>query len=102
MEYQANPVIVQAFKIVEIEGAESTGADLVEYHLVVSDGFIRKQVTADPPMCSRMTPAIGDYWVIQSDGYVYLNPKEVFERKYSVRVTKFEKLKADLRRLVGR
>lgn len=24
-----------------------------------------------------------DYWVIQSDGYVYLNPAKVFERKYT-------------------
>ena len=24
----------------------------------------------------------GDYWVIQPDSYVYLNPKDVFERKY--------------------
>lgn len=40
-------------------------------------------VTAAPEMTSRMTPIIGDYWVIQSDGYIYLNPKTVFERKYS-------------------
>ena len=33
-------------------------------------------------MCARMIPQVGDYWVIQSDGYVYLNPKDVFERKY--------------------
>lgn len=37
---------------------------------------------ATPEMCSRMLPKEGDYIVTQSDGYVYLNPKEVFERKY--------------------
>lgn len=42
-----------------------------------------KVVTATPEMTSRMTPVVGDYWVIQSDGYIYLNPKAVFERKYS-------------------
>jgi len=30
-----------------------------------------------------MEPKIGDYWVIRSDGYIYLNPKTVFERKHS-------------------
>jgi len=34
-------------------------------------------------MIARFEPQLGDYWVIQEDGYVYLNPKEVFERKYS-------------------
>ncbi len=34
-------------------------------------------------MIARMTPQVGDYLVIQEDGYEYLNPKEVFERKYS-------------------
>jgi len=40
-------------------------------------------VVATPEMTSRMTPVVGDYWVVQSDGYAYLNPKNVFERKYS-------------------
>jgi hypothetical protein len=34
-------------------------------------------------MTARYMPVVGDYWVIQSDGYIYLNPKDVFERKYS-------------------
>lgn len=34
-------------------------------------------------MISRFIPQAADYWVIQEDGYVYLNPKDVFERKYS-------------------
>lgn len=34
-------------------------------------------------MLARMNPNVGDYWVIQEDGYVYLNPREVFRRKYS-------------------
>lgn len=49
--------------------------------LQLSNGRI---VTANPGMTSRMTPVVGDYWVIQSDGYIYLKPKEVFERKYHV------------------
>jgi hypothetical protein len=31
-----------------------------------------------------MQPKSGDYLVRQEDGYEYLNPKEVFERKYSL------------------
>jgi hypothetical protein len=48
--------------------------------LLLSDGRV---VTATPDMTSRMTPVVGDYWVVQADGYVYLNPKNIFERKYS-------------------
>src|ERR1700691_2146243 len=33
-------------------------------------------------MTARYAPKVGDYWVVQSDGYAYLNPAEVFERKY--------------------
>jgi hypothetical protein len=47
--------------------------------LVLQDG---KEVVADRGMISRYIPSEGDYWVKQSDGYIYLNPKEVFERKY--------------------
>jgi hypothetical protein len=34
-------------------------------------------------MMARFKPQPGEYWVRQADGYIYLNPKEVFERKYS-------------------
>ena len=84
MKYIANPVEVEAFKILEIAGAENNVADQTPtYHLVIGDPLAPSHVVvATPEMTSRMTPKIGDYWVIQSDGYVYLNPKEVFERKY--------------------
>lgn len=39
---------------------------------------------ATPGMLARYIPEEGDYWVIQEDGYEHLNPKAVFERKYSV------------------
>ncbi len=92
MKYVANPVVVDAFKIVEVgKPAKPTidelevilnhgGQPVLGFLLRLDDGA---QVVATPEMTSRMTPAIGDYWVIQSDGYIYLNPKEVFERKYS-------------------
>jgi hypothetical protein len=42
-----------------------------------------ESVRADKGMLARFVPVAGDYWVIQSDGYIYLNPAAVFERKYS-------------------
>lgn len=83
MKYIAKPVEVEAHVIKDIVavadigpiGGRSTG---VAY--VLDNG---ETVTATPEMTARMTPAIGDYWVIQSDGYIYLNPKDVFERKYA-------------------
>lgn len=76
MKYIANPVEVEAHKIVSASRAFA-GEPV---HLALENG---ENVTATPEMTSRMTPRAGDYWVIQADGYVYLNPKDVFERKYS-------------------
>jgi len=76
MKYQANPVIVDAFKIVSVGAPDPLGMRSIRL-----DG--RESIyVATPEMCARMEPSVGDYWVIQSDGYIYLNPKEVFERKY--------------------
>jgi len=76
MKYKANPVIVYAFKIVSVSPETGNG----NMHIATDDGQNRQ---ADAPMLSRYSPKAGDYWVIQSDGYEYVNPKEVFERKYS-------------------
>jgi hypothetical protein len=75
-KYVANPVIVDAYKIVRImpDSDPSTGLALM-----LEGG---ECVVADPGMTARMAPVVGDYWVIQADGYIYLNPKSVFERKY--------------------
>lgn len=80
MKYIANPVEVEAFKIVAVEAWDE---DLIhEYEsreLTLENG---EKVKATDQMMARMEPKVGDYWVIQADGYIYLNPKEVFERKY--------------------
>jgi hypothetical protein len=77
MKYRANPVVVDAFKIVAYDQVQSDGS----LHLELEDG---SKFTATKEMMSRMLPEPGDYLVTQSDGYVYLNPKDVFERKYSL------------------
>ena len=76
MKYQANPVIVNAHIIVGVGS-------------ILPDGGMRcalqngSNVKATKEMISRFIPSEGDYWVTQSDGYEYVNPKDVFERKYS-------------------
>lgn len=76
MKYQANPVIVDAFTIVDAGEMDKDG----NIPLALDNG---ENVTATNGMSIRYRPVTGDYWVIQSDGYIYLNPKEIFERKYS-------------------
>lgn len=76
MKYIANPVEVEAHEIVSVSSPLADGS----IKLALRNG---DNVTANAGMVARMTPTSGDYWVIQSNGYIYLNPKAVFERKYS-------------------
>ena len=77
-KYQAKPVIVDAYKIINVQVMPA--ADPALGRNVATDDGLTRHATAE--MCARYIPQKGDYWVIQSDGYEYLNPKEVFERKY--------------------
>jgi hypothetical protein len=79
----ANPVSVQATRILDVtdvtdrsEGSDQSSPDLM---LRLEDG---RNFKADAGMTARYTPVPGDYVVTQEDGYTYLNPKDVFERKY--------------------
>ena len=76
MQYVANPVVVTAYEIIKV------GHPIIDkgYELFLDNGT---SVVATTDMIARMMPTVGDYWVIQEDGYTYLNPREVFERKYS-------------------
>lgn len=76
MKYVAKPVEVEAFTIVSVGKADAS----MSVDVATDDGVNR---IADPGMLARYQPRPGDYWVIQADGYEYLNPKDVFERKYS-------------------
>lgn len=87
-KYQANPVIVDAWKIVKVEaqlerGGKDDVAAMKLTHVVVRLDGEDDAVYIPPEMLARMTPVPGDYYVKQDDGYVYLNPKEKFEHKYS-------------------
>jgi hypothetical protein len=76
MRYVANPVVVDAWKITKV----IAGSDEQPMVLHLENGRL---VSPNAGMLARMAPCVGDYWVIQADGYIYLNPKDVFERKYS-------------------
>ena len=76
MKYIANPVEVDAFVIESVNHPDERGKTLLGLTELGT-----RYTTSD--MTARMNPKVGDYFVVQSDGYADLNPKEVFERKYS-------------------
>ena len=77
MKYIGNPVEVEAEIIINVGPILKDGS----VDLTLQGG--KKVFHADKGMIARYIPTEGDYVVTQSDGYVYLNPKDVFERKYS-------------------
>lgn len=81
MKYIANPVEVDAAKIESVESIYDLD-DRTAAVITLEDGGPFKTFVCGPDMLARMTPKPGDYLVRQSDGYTYLNPKDVFERKY--------------------
>lgn len=77
MKYVANPVEVDAEKIVAVVSEATSEHPMI---LKLESG---KLYSPNAAMLARMNPVAGDYVVTQlADGYVYLNPKDVFERKY--------------------
>ena len=78
MKYQANPVTVSAYRILSVATATDR-ADKGRH--IVCEGL--HDFWATPEMLARIEPKPADYVVVQEDGYTYLNPKDVFERKYS-------------------
>lgn len=76
MKYQGKPVIVDAWPIRSVGDLAADGTR----RIVLSDG---RESIATPEMLARMSPLVGDYLVRQDDGYEYLNPAAVFQRKYS-------------------
>jgi hypothetical protein len=72
----ANPVRVKGQVIAEVTSAD----DGYGTKLTLADGT--NYVVSDS-MTVRHYPVPGDYLVTQEDGYIYVNPKDVFERKYA-------------------
>ena len=80
-KYQQNPVIVTAYRITHVgEKRRENNA----MPLKLENG---KDVVAWPTMYSRLPKEqvnVGDYWVIQADGYTFVSTKATFEKRYSV------------------
>jgi len=95
MRYEANPVIVDAFKITFVSAKQTLGGSTA---LELEDG---STVVATAEMTARMTPVEGDYWVIQEDGYIYLNPAKIFERKYHPLVEKTKPTVEELEKILN-
>lgn len=72
-KYIANPVGVDAFEIKDVERHGDV------FILELEDGRFYETT---PGMTAREEPEVGGYLVTQADGYTYINPKHVFERKY--------------------
>lgn len=86
MKAQANPVIVDYFRITEVQGpdpTDPTGDIWITLEGGDENPYVGAGITCGRDMTARYVPKIGDYLVRQADGYLYLNPKDVFERKYS-------------------
>jgi hypothetical protein len=85
----ANPVRVEAAVIVDVDitgPVPDCGVDVI---VSLADGT-QKDVHLSDEMVSRFIPGPGDYLVTQEDGYQYINPKAVFERKYRLVAPTFE------------
>lgn len=83
-KYEAIPVIVDAFPIAAVsvtDGPLRYDGGNVRVFTVLLEGTETK-IQLEPGMTARYTPKVGDYYVVQADHYIYINPKEVFERKY--------------------
>lgn len=70
---------VEAFQIVDIGHMHADHVPGRPCMVKSDDG---KWFDCDSAMTARMYPVIGDYIVLQPDGYMYLNPKKVFEDKF--------------------
>lgn len=83
-EFVANPVHVHAYMIEAVKGDEKDPkaqcAIILRNPTRGSTGMMVIHLT--PQMISRHFPRRGDYYVIQADDYRYINPRDVFERKY--------------------
>lgn len=71
----ANPVHVRAVQLVDFQKNDTTK----NLYAFDAEGG---RYTLTGEMLARYLPVPGDYLVTQDDGYQYINPREVFERKY--------------------
>lgn len=78
----ANPVHVRAQEIVNILDRVVVSGGVGLRAIVLDPQGDPIETVFEPEMIARYEPVSGDYLVTQEDGYQYINPKAVFERKY--------------------
>jgi hypothetical protein len=81
--HEANPVRVNAQQIVKAIHCLSKDDPRIQtgWRFELEDGT-ELRLRINSPELARHIAVAGDYVVTQEDGYMYLNPKDVFERKY--------------------
>lgn len=85
----ANPVRVKAEEIVQVIGRTlQSNRGIVA--VVLNENGDPREMVLGAEMVARYEPQSGDYLVTQEDGYQYINPKAVFERKYRLVDPTFE------------
>lgn len=79
-KYICNPIEVDAFIITGVTPQDENG----DFQVILDNGETR-DMKPNSGMTSRMYPVAGDYLVKthKPDEYEYLNPKHVFEAKYT-------------------
>lgn len=84
--YIANPVKVTGLKITDVQpltGLEGSDVELIPNGLVFTISLENgTEALVTSSMAGNQPPVVGDYFTVQTDGYAYVNPKDVFERKY--------------------
>jgi hypothetical protein len=74
-KYIANPAVVDAWKVTRVGEKDSSRGRRLEF-------LGRGPFYAHGAMLARINVQPGDYLVRTEDGYLYLNPGDVFEKKY--------------------
>ena len=84
-KYQYKVRQIEGFEIIDIQHGyadhvpgRACRVKVAEDDVICGDGWVE----CNEAMTARFYPSVGDYVVLQPDGYVYLNPKKVFEEKF--------------------
>lgn len=81
MKAIANPIHVE-FAVILFAGEIGMSGHVI-VRLDWGEGNDRDEKrTLLPGMTARYMPVVGDYLVRLADGYEYVNPRDVFQRKY--------------------
>lgn len=82
MRYQVRPEhTVEAYEITRVSYDERDMPPTIDY---IEDNGDFTVLMLDEGQVSRFHPRVGDFLVVTGDGYKYLNPRDVFIKKYRI------------------